>query len=223
MLRNTTKTGKTRSPTQSPADFPRNPRKDEPSTPAAIFNYLQKLRNGEVRPLNEAKLLLVGQGRRQNLPHQTPHRRQIQPQRSANRRLSITALGILQSTPNPSTQRLGLRRTGNLPRHPPIFPHQTQPLHPRLELRPAKTKIPTGYWLKPIESFGDASPVIIVGNKCDEQPSLDINRTSLAAENIPTSKPSWKLPAKPEPESTNSAPPFTPKSPTLEKSTTSSP
>ena len=30
--------------------------------PAAIFNYLQKLRSGEVRPLNEAKVLLVGQG-----------------------------------------------------------------------------------------------------------------------------------------------------------------
>ncbi|MEO9125572.1 MAG: COR domain-containing protein, partial [Microcoleus sp.] len=34
---------------------------DESGTPAAIFNYLQKLRSGEVRPLNEAKLLIVGE------------------------------------------------------------------------------------------------------------------------------------------------------------------
>ncbi|HEY9640560.1 MAG TPA: COR domain-containing protein, partial [Coleofasciculaceae cyanobacterium] len=34
------------------------------------------------------------------------------------------------------------------------------------------------YWLKLIESFGDQSPVIIVGNKKDEQP-LDINRKAL--------------------------------------------
>ncbi|MEA5479232.1 COR domain-containing protein [Pseudanabaena galeata UHCC 0370] len=34
------------------------------------------------------------------------------------------------------------------------------------------------YWLKLIESFGDKSPVIIVGNKKDEQP-LDINRKAL--------------------------------------------
>ena len=32
--------------------------------------------------------------------------------------------------------------------------------------------------MKLIESFGDASPVIIVGNKCDEQP-LDLNRKAL--------------------------------------------
>ncbi len=34
------------------------------------------------------------------------------------------------------------------------------------------------YWLKLIQTFGDASPVIIVGNKKDEQP-LDINRKAL--------------------------------------------
>ena len=34
------------------------------------------------------------------------------------------------------------------------------------------------YWLKMIESFGSQSPVIIVGNKKDEQ-SLDINRKAL--------------------------------------------
>jgi len=34
------------------------------------------------------------------------------------------------------------------------------------------------YWLKLIESFGGQSPVIIVGNKKDEQP-LDINRKAL--------------------------------------------
>jgi internalin A len=34
------------------------------------------------------------------------------------------------------------------------------------------------YWLKLIETFGDQSPVIIVGNKRDEQP-LDINRKAL--------------------------------------------
>jgi GTPase SAR1 family protein len=34
------------------------------------------------------------------------------------------------------------------------------------------------YWLKLIQSFGGQSPVIIVGNKKDEQP-LDINRKAL--------------------------------------------
>ncbi|CAN1210703.1 hypothetical protein TUMEXPCC7403_10935 [Tumidithrix helvetica PCC 7403] len=34
------------------------------------------------------------------------------------------------------------------------------------------------YWLKLIESFGGQSPVIIVGNKKDEQP-LDINRKAM--------------------------------------------
>ncbi|MBC9785332.1 leucine-rich repeat domain-containing protein [Heliobacterium chlorum] len=34
----------------------------------------------------------------------------------------------------------------------------------------------TEYWLKHIESFGGDSPVIIVINKCDENPSFDVNR-----------------------------------------------
>lgn len=33
----------------------------DPGSVAEIFNYLRQLRSGEVRPLNEAKLLLVGQ------------------------------------------------------------------------------------------------------------------------------------------------------------------
>jgi hypothetical protein len=37
----------------------------------------------------------------------------------------------------------------------------------------------TEYWLKHIESFGGESPVLVMLNKIDENPSHDVNRVAL--------------------------------------------
>ncbi|MGC1199153.1 MAG: COR domain-containing protein, partial [Geitlerinemataceae cyanobacterium] len=153
--------------------------KDEPGTPAAIFNYLQKLRSGEVRPLNEAKVLLVGQG---SVGKTSLINRLIDDKYNPNEAqtdgLSITDWKI---TVNTKPVKLNVWDFGGQE----IYHATHQFFLTKRSLyilvcncRTSEDENRLEYWLKLIESFGDASPVIIVGNKCDEQP-LDINRKAL--------------------------------------------
>ncbi|MEA3281799.1 MAG: COR domain-containing protein [Euryarchaeota archaeon] len=102
-------------------------KKDEPAT---IINYYLQHEAGEKKPLNEAKMLLVGQ----EIMHAT-HQFFL-----TKRSLYLLVLDA----------RLGDEEN-------------------RIE-----------YWLNIIKSFGEDSPVIIVGNKIDEQP-LDIDKRGLMA------------------------------------------
>ncbi|WP_293338100.1 leucine-rich repeat domain-containing protein [Microcoleus sp. CAWBG58] len=150
-----------------------------PGTPAAIFNYLRQLRSGKVLPLNEAKVLLVGQGSvgKTSLINRLTHN-QYNPNEPQTDGLNITNWQI---TVNTKPVKLNVWDFGGQEIYHAT--HQFFLTKRSLYLlvsncRTSEDENRLEYWLKLIESFGDASPVIIIGNKCDEQP-LDINRKAL--------------------------------------------
>ncbi len=148
-------------------------------TPAAIFNYLRQLRSGEVLPLNEAKVLLVGQGSvgKTSLINRLTDNK-YNPNEPQTDGLNITEWKI---TVNTKPVKLNVWDFGGQEIYHAT--HQFFLTKRSLYLlvsncRTSEDENRLEYWLKLIESFGDASPVIIVGNKCDEQP-LDLNRKAL--------------------------------------------
>ncbi|WP_293314099.1 COR domain-containing protein [Microcoleus sp. PH2017_08_TRC_O_A] len=152
---------------------------ENPGTPAAIFNYLRQLRSGEVLPLNEAKVLLVGQGSvgKTSLINRLTHN-QYNPNQPQTDGLNITNWQI---TVNTKPVKLKVWDFGGQEIYHAT--HQFFLTKRSLYLlvsncRTSEDENRLEYWLKLIESFGDASPVILVGNKCDEQP-LDLNRKAL--------------------------------------------
>ncbi|MEG4006095.1 leucine-rich repeat domain-containing protein [Microcoleus sp. Pol11C1] len=153
--------------------------KEAPGTPADIFNYLRQLRSGEVLPLNEAKVLLVGQGSvgKTCLINRLIHNK-YNPNEPQTDGLNITDWKI---TVNTKPVKLNVWDFGGQEIYHAT--HQFFLTKRSLYLlvcncRTSEDENRLEYWLKLIESFGDASPVILVGNKCDEQP-LDLNRKAL--------------------------------------------
>jgi internalin A len=152
---------------------------EEPGTPAAIFNYLRQLRSGEVRPLNEAKVHLVGQssvGKTSLINRLIDNK--YNPNESQTDGLNITDWKI---TVNTKPVKLNVWDFGgqeiNHATHQFFLTKRSLYLLVCNCRDNEKTNC-LEEWLKWIESFGDASPVILVGNKCDEQP-LDLNRKAL--------------------------------------------
>ncbi|WP_392533729.1 leucine-rich repeat protein [Nostoc sp. C117] len=144
-----------------------------------IFNYLRLLRSGEVRPLNEAKLLLIGQGSvgKTSLIERLIHNKydRNQPQTDG---LNVETWNVQV---NSKDIRLNVWDFGGQEIYHAT--HQFFLTKRSLYLlvcncRTSEEENRIEYWLKLIESFGGQSPVIIVGNKKDEQP-LDINRKAL--------------------------------------------
>ncbi|MEH2224485.1 COR domain-containing protein, partial [Nostoc sp.] len=144
-----------------------------------IFNYLQLLRSGEVRPLNEAKLLLIGQGSvgKTSLIERLIRNKydKNQPQTDG---LNVETWNVQV---NSKYIRLNVWDFGGQEIYHAT--HQFFLTKRSLYLlvcncRTSEEENRIEYWLKLIESFGGQSPVIIVGNKKDEQP-LDINRKAL--------------------------------------------
>ncbi|NEO83336.1 MAG: leucine-rich repeat protein [Spirulina sp. SIO3F2] len=147
--------------------------------PHSIFNYLQKLRSGEAKPLNEAKLLLVGEGSvgKTSLVNRliddkfNPHEHQTDG-------LSVRQWPI---EVNNQAVRVNVWDFGGQEIYHAT--HQFFLTKRSLYLlvcdcRTSEEKNRLEYWLKLIQTFGGGSPVIIVGNKKDEQP-FDINRRAL--------------------------------------------
>jgi internalin A len=157
---------------------PSEPHKD-PGAVEDIFNYCRQLRSGTVRPLNEAKLLLIGQGSVgktsliKRLLYGEFDRREAQTDG-----LNVTPWSIHV---NSKDVRLNVWDFGGQEIYHAT--HQFFLTKRSLYLlvcncRTSEDENRLEYWLKLIESFGGQSPVIIVGNKKDEQP-LDINRKAL--------------------------------------------
>ena len=152
---------------------------DEADSIEKIFNYLRLLRSGDKPPLNEAKLLLIGQS---NVGKTSLIERLIrnkyyknQPQTDG---LNIETWPIKVNT---KKIRLNVWDFGGQEIYHAT--HQFFLTKRSLYLlvcncRTSEEENRIEYWLKLIESFGGQSPVIIVGNKKDEQP-LDINRKAL--------------------------------------------
>jgi internalin A len=152
---------------------------DEVGSVEDIFNYLRLLRSGEVQPLNEAKLLLIGQG---SVGKTSLMERLIRDQYNKNQSqtdgLNVETWNI---EVNSKDIRLNVWDFGGQEIYHAT--HQFFLTKRSLYLlvcncRTSEEENRIEYWLKLIESFGGKSPVIIVGNKKDEQP-LDINRKAL--------------------------------------------
>ncbi|WP_238845843.1 leucine-rich repeat domain-containing protein [Nostoc edaphicum] len=144
-----------------------------------IFNYLRLLRSGEVRQLKEAKLLLIGQGSvgKTSLIERLIRNKydKNQPQTDG---LNVETWNVQV---NSKDIRLNVWDFGGQEIYHAT--HQFFLTKRSLYLlvcncRTSEEENRIEYWLKLIESFGGQSPVIIVGNKKDEQP-LDINRKAL--------------------------------------------
>ena len=147
--------------------------------PEKLFNYLQELRSGEKRQLNEAKLLLIGQGSvgKTSLINRLLYNR-YNPNESQTDGLNVTEWPL---EVNSKTIRLNVWDFGGQE----IYHATHQFFLTKRSLyiltcncRTSEDENRLEYWLKLIKSFGGESPVIIVGNKADEQP-LDINRKAL--------------------------------------------
>ncbi|OUL32253.1 leucine-rich repeat domain-containing protein [Nostoc sp. 106C] len=152
---------------------------DDVGSVEEIFNYLRLLRSGEVRPLNEAKLLLIGQGSvgKTSLIERLIRNKydKNQPQTDG---LNVQTWNVQV---NSKDIRLNVWDFGGQEIYHAT--HQFFLTKRSLYLlvcncRTSEEENRIEYWLKLIESFGGQSPVIIVGNKKDEQP-LDINRKAL--------------------------------------------
>jgi internalin A len=150
-----------------------------PGSVVGIFNYLRQLWGGEVKPLNEAKLLLVGQGSvgKTSLVNRLLNDR-FNPNESQTDGLTVRQWGVHV---NAKDVRLNVWDFGGQEIYHAT--HQFFLTKRSLYLlvancRTSEDENRIEYWLKLIQSFGGKSPVIIVGNKKDEQP-LDINRKAL--------------------------------------------
>ncbi|QYX31879.1 leucine-rich repeat domain-containing protein [Sphaerospermopsis torques-reginae] len=144
-----------------------------------IFNYLRQIRTSETRPLHEAKLLLVGQGSvgKTSLIERLI-RNQYDKNQSQTHGLNVETWNVQIDSKD---IRLNVWDFGGQEIYHAT--HQFFLTKRSLYLlvcncRTSEEENRIEYWLKLIESFGGQSPVIIVGNKKDEQ-RLDINRKAL--------------------------------------------
>ncbi len=166
--------------------IPISPEILEPSNPFSndssveeILNYWQQLKSGKVRPLNEAKLLLVGQG---SVGKTSLINRLLNDTFDSNEsQTDGLAVHDWQIHVNSKDIRLNVWDFGGQEIYHAT--HQFFLTKRSLYLlvcncRTSEDENRLEYWLKLIQSFGGSSPVIIVGNKNDEQP-LDINRRAL--------------------------------------------
>ncbi|GBO51562.1 hypothetical protein APA_526 [Pseudanabaena sp. lw0831] len=145
----------------------------------SAFDYVSQLILVSNRPLHEAKLLLIGQG---SVGKTSLMERLIRDQYDKNQ---VQTDGLNVETWNVEVNSKDIRLNvwdfgGQEIYH---ATHQFFLTKRSLYLlvcncRTSEEENRIEYWLKLIESFGGKSPVIIVGNKKDEQP-LDINRKAL--------------------------------------------
>jgi len=148
---------------------------------ATIINYYLKHQTDRKRPLNEAKMLLVGQG---SVGKTSLRRRLVEnrfnPHENITEGIDIKQWGV---TVNGQDIRLNIWDFGGQE-----IMHATHQffLTKRslyllvLDARLTEEENRIEYWLKMIQSFGGNSPIIIVGNKIDQQ-SLDIDQRGLQA------------------------------------------
>jgi internalin A len=138
----------------------------------AVRQYFKSL-EGEKQALNEVKVLLVGDGAagKTSLVKRLLGKR-FKKNESQTHGININTLGITQ---NNSTIKIRLWDFGGQE-----IMHSTHQffLSKRslyILVLDGRKDEKTEYWLKHIKSFGGNSPVLVVLNKIDENPSFDVN------------------------------------------------
>lgn len=153
--------------------------KNRPAKPAEILDYYFRVRSGGRRPLNEAKLILVGRGAAgktsivNRLVEDT-----FKPERKTEG-IKITEWRLLLN--GDEDIRLNVWDFGGqeiMHATHQFFLTQRSLYLIVLNGREGGEDADAEYWLKLIESFGGDSPVIVVLNKIKEHP-FDVNRRAL--------------------------------------------
>ena len=148
------------------------------SKPSEILEYYFKVQGGK-RPLNEAKLILVGRGGvgKTSIVNQLVHNI-FKPEKKTEG-INITEWNLTLNTNE--NVRLNIWDFGGqeIMHHTHQFFLTQRSLYLLvLNGREGQEDSDAEYWLKLIESFGGESPVIIVLNKIKEHP-FDVNRRAL--------------------------------------------
>jgi internalin A len=146
--------------------------------PGKILEYYFRLRDGK-RPLNEAKLILVGRGAvgKTSLVNRLVHK--VFKDEKKTEGIQITEWKLL--LPSSEDVRLNVWDFGGqeiMHATHQFFLTQRSLYLLVLNGREGREDADAEYWLKLIESFGGESPVIVVLNKFKEHP-FDLNRRDL--------------------------------------------
>ncbi|MBE7549636.1 MAG: GTP-binding protein [Anaerolineales bacterium] len=147
--------------------------------PAIILNYYSQHQTGQRKPLNEAKLLLVGQGS----VGKTSLVQRLVENRFNPAENKTEGIDIHQWFLNINGQKVQLNVWDFGGQEIMHATHQffltKRSLYLLvLDARLGEEENRLEYWLKLIGSFGGESPVIVVGNKIDQQP-LDLDKRGL--------------------------------------------
>jgi internalin A len=154
----------------------------EPADAQSIIRYYLELT--QAQPLNEAKVLLVGQGSvgKTSLVNRLLHNH-FNPQENKTDGIQIQQwpLEIPGPQDSPQTIRLNVWDFGGQE-----IMHATHQFFLTrrslyllvLDTRQSEAENRLEYWLKMIESFGADSPILVVGNKADQHP-LDLDQRGL--------------------------------------------
>jgi internalin A len=147
--------------------------------PAAILNYYFSHRAGQKKPLNEAKVLVLGQGS----VGKTSLVRRLVDDKFDPRENKTEGIDIRQWQVDVGGDDIRLNVWDFGGQEIMHATHQffltKRSLYVLvLDARLGEEENRVEYWLKIIESFGGDSPIILVGNKVDQQP-LDIDRRGL--------------------------------------------
>ena len=143
--------------------------------PKAIYAYYSSLKEGEQLPLNEVKVLIVGDGG----AGKTSLVKRLMGQEFNKDEPQTHGINIDPWIINDGEIKVNLWDFGGQE-----IMHATHQffLSERslyILLLDGRRDEKTEYWLKLIESFGGDSPVLVVINKVDQNPSFDVNRKFL--------------------------------------------
>lgn len=158
---------------------------DKINDPQAILNYYFTVISKKKKPLNETKVILVGQGS----VGKTSLVRRITQDNFSHLETKTEGIAIhywqVNDQPDIENQQSQIRLNiwdfgGQEIMHAThqFFLTKRSLYLLVLDARLTQEENRVEYWLKIIQSFGGESPVLIVGNKTDQHP-LDIDRTGL--------------------------------------------
>jgi internalin A len=150
-----------------------------PAPVTEILNYLRQLRQNQGRPLHEAKILLVGQGSvgKTSLKKQLIHNQFAQNEsKTDGLEVEYWPIEIDENKIRLNVWDFGGQEIYHATHQFFLTKRSLYLLVCNCRISEEENRLE--YWLKLIQTFGDQSPVIIVGNKKDEQ-ALDINRKAL--------------------------------------------
>ncbi len=149
--------------------------------PQAIINYYFEHEAGAKRPLNEAKMVLVGQG---SVGKTSLVNRLIDncfdPDEKKTEGIEIRPWKIVVNREDVQLNVWDFGGQEIMHATHQFFLTKRSLYLLVLDCRLAEEENRIEYWLKIIQSFGGDSPIIIVGNKCDVQ-AMDINKSGLQA------------------------------------------